>query len=65
MKLVFHVSGKIPVESGKLNKYNKGEEITNLQFLRNMLGSKSGPGLEVELKELSDLNTSIRSMEQE
>jgi len=30
-----------------------------------MLGIKSGPGLEVVFKELSDSNTSIKSIEQE
>jgi len=30
-----------------------------------MLGIKSGPGLEVVLKELNDSNTSIKSIEQE
>jgi len=40
---VFHASGKIPVESDKLNKHNKAGEITNLKFFFNMLGIKSGP----------------------
>lgn len=30
-----------------------------------MLGIKSGPGLEVVLKELSDSNTSIKSIDKE
>lgn len=30
-----------------------------------MLGIKFGPGVEVVLKELSDLNTSIKSLKQE
>jgi len=31
--------------------------MTNLQFLRKMLGIKSGPGLDLELKEPSESNT--------
>jgi len=39
MKLVFHLSGKVPGERNKLNKYAKDVGITNLQFLKNVLGS--------------------------
>lgn len=60
MKLVFQVLDKIPVESDTLNKSNNGEEVINLEFLKNILGIKSGPKLELKLKELSDKNTSIR-----
>jgi len=31
MKLLFLLSGKTPVDNDKLNKYNKDEEIINLQ----------------------------------
>ncbi|KAL4083402.1 hypothetical protein QTP88_028725 [Uroleucon formosanum] len=63
MKLVLHKSGKIPEERDRLNKYAKGVEITYLQFLKNILGIKSGPGLEVETREQRDSNTSIKSIE--
>jgi len=39
-----------------LNKYNTGEKITNVYFLKNMLGFKLEYGLELELKELNDYN---------
>lgn len=39
MKLVFHLSGKVTEERNKLNKYAKGVEITNLQILKNILGT--------------------------
>jgi len=39
MKLVFHISGKVPEERNKLNKYAKSVEIINLQFLKNILGT--------------------------
>lgn len=67
MRLVFHALGKIPVDSDKLYRNNKGEEIIYLQFLKNILyyilGIKSGPGLELESKELRDSNTFIKSIE--
>jgi len=63
MRLVFQASGKVPVDSDKLKMNNRGEEIAYLQFLKNKLGIKSGPGLELEFKELRDSNISIKSIE--
>jgi len=37
MKVVFHIPGKVPEDRNQLNKYAKGVEITNLQFLKNIL----------------------------
>jgi len=65
IKLVFQLLGKMPRECDKLNRQCKGEEMTNLHFLMNMFGIKSGPGLELELNEPSDSNTSNKSIEQE
>jgi len=63
MRLVFHASLKVPVDSDKLKMNSKGEEIAYLQFLKNTLGIiKSGPGLELEFKELRDSNISIKSI---
>jgi len=51
MKIFFQLSGKIPVYSDILyiNKI-KVKKTTNLQFLKNKLNIKSGPGLVFELK---------------
>jgi len=46
-KLVFHVLGKMPDESDKLNRYNRGGVIAYLQFFRNTFSIKLGPGLDV------------------
>lgn len=59
------MSGKIPEEKDKLNKYVRGVKIIHLQFFKNMLGNKSGPGLEAESRELIDSNTSTKSIETE
>jgi len=61
--LNFHASGKIPIDNNMLNRYNKCEEITYVQFLKNMLGIKSNPKLELEVNELSESKISSRSIE--
>jgi len=40
-------------------------EIIYLQFLKNILGIKSRPGLKEEPRELKDSNTPIKSIETE
>lgn len=52
------------MDSNKLNRNNKGMEIIYLQkCLKSIQGIKSESGLELEPKELRDLNTSIKSIE--
>lgn len=41
---IFHFSGKIPVDSDLLNRYNKGTNRTNLHCIKKIFDILSGSG---------------------